>query len=164
MNSDPPHCALLCMHGSPLCSTPSWCTARPRFRYNQKTVPFIFVGGEFVGGCDASKALDASGDLDLKLAPLLAAAAAVRVAPVSGSAPADDLAGRLGLSQHPLVVVGKSKCPYCLAGTPGARFHGPCGVVVQLQIKPCTNWFRHKDSHGMCMCLALRLGFRRGGL
>lgn len=38
--------------------------------YKHETVPAIFFNGEFVGGCDSIQALQASGDLQKKLAAL----------------------------------------------------------------------------------------------
>lgn len=48
----------------------------------QATVPYVFVGGEFLGGCDATKALQAEG----ALAPRLYAAAAAHGLGAGGAA------------------------------------------------------------------------------
>ena len=40
----------------------------------QKTVPMVFINGELLGGCDATKAAIASGDFDRRLGPKAAAA------------------------------------------------------------------------------------------
>lgn len=49
-----------------LSARPDWRTALEK-NTKQKTVPYVFVTGEFVGGCDDTKALEKSGELRKRL-------------------------------------------------------------------------------------------------
>ncbi|GBF95965.1 hypothetical protein Rsub_08088 [Raphidocelis subcapitata] len=114
-------------------------------------VPYVYVNREFLGGCDATKALDAAGDLDRRLGPLLAsseAARAPRLVITVEAASASDLAGHgapgAGVEEQiegavaalPVAVFGKSWCPYTIAVIDLLKSKGSPFVAFQIDAMP----------------------------